>query len=112
LFGTFIPYAGAIASAIPGLAVGLGQSPQRFFYAVIVYVGVHLIEGYLVEPLIMKRAVTLRPALLLLWQLTMGALFGVLGIVVAAPSLACVQVAVTYLYIERKRPFVAAPSPH
>jgi predicted PurR-regulated permease PerM len=109
-FGTFIPYAGAIASAIPGLAVGLAQSPQKFLYALAVYAGVHVVEGYIVEPIIMKHAVTLRPAALLLWQLVMGALFGVLGIVVAAPTLACVKVAVECLYIERKDASLVPPT--
>lgn len=99
--GTFVPYAGALASAVPGLAVALADSPRRFAWALLVYLGVHLVEGYLVEPLVMKRAVRLRPALLLFWQLLMGAIFGVLGVIVATPLLACAQVAADYLYVER-----------
>jgi predicted PurR-regulated permease PerM len=100
-FGTFIPYAGAIASAIPGLILALSQSTEKFGLALIVYAIIHLIEGYIVEPLIMKRAVVIRPAILLTWQLVMTALFGVLGIIVATPLLACVQITIGYLYIER-----------
>jgi predicted PurR-regulated permease PerM len=100
-FGTFVPYAGALLSAVPGLAVALAQSPGKFMWALLVYVGVHLVEGYLVEPLIMKRAVELRPAVLLMWQLAMGALFGPIGVVVATPLLACVKVAVQHLWIAR-----------
>jgi predicted PurR-regulated permease PerM len=99
---TFVPYAGAVASAIPGLIVALADSPTRFFYALGVYLMVHVVEGYLVEPMIMKRAIHLRPAVLLFWQMLMGGLFGVLGIVVATPLLACVKVAVDFLYVERK----------
>jgi predicted PurR-regulated permease PerM len=99
--GTFVPYAGAIASAVPGLAVALADSPRRFIYAMIVYLMVHLVEGYIVQPLIMKHAVSLRPATLLFWQLLMGTLFGALGIIAATPLLACVVVAVDYLYVER-----------
>jgi predicted PurR-regulated permease PerM len=99
---TFVPYAGAVASAIPGLIVALADSPTRFFYALGVYLLVHVVEGYLVEPMIMKRAIHLRPAVLLFWQMLMGGLFGVLGVVVATPLLACVKVAVEVLYVERK----------
>jgi predicted PurR-regulated permease PerM len=111
-FGTFIPYAGAIASAIPGLAVGLAMSPLHFLYACAIYLGVHFVEGYLVQPLIMRRAVELRPATLLFFQMLMGALFGLPGVVTATPLLACLKVAVRYLWIERvlEKPGDMAPN--
>lgn len=101
-FATFIPYIGALTSAIPGLIIGLAQSTEKFGAALIVYLCVHIVEGYLVEPLIMKRAVFIRPATLLIWQLLMGVLLGALGIVVATPLLVCVKVMVEYLYIENR----------
>ena len=100
--GTFVPYAGALASAVPGLLVGLAQSPLHMLYAAIVYAAVHLAEGYLVSPFIMRHTVLIRPAFLLFWQLLMAAAFGVVGVMVATPLLACAQVAVGYLYVERR----------
>jgi predicted PurR-regulated permease PerM len=99
-FGTFVPYAGAIATAVPGLVMGLAQSSTHFFYALVVYLGVHIVEGYIVQPLIMKRAVHLQPALLLFWQSLIGAAFGVLGVMVATPLLVAVQVLVRLVYVE------------
>jgi predicted PurR-regulated permease PerM len=99
--GTFVPYLGAIASSIPGLLTGLSQSPQHFFYTCLVYLGVHILEGYVVQPLIMRRAIELRPAFLLLGQAILGSLFGILGIIVAAPLLACIQILVQFFYAER-----------
>ncbi|MFL5813948.1 MAG: AI-2E family transporter [Bdellovibrionia bacterium] len=99
--GTFVPYLGAISSAIPGLLVALSQSPRHFLYACIVYLGVHLIEGYIVQPFIMKRAVELKPVVLLMGQAILTALFGVLGAIVAAPLLVCIQITLEYLYVER-----------
>jgi predicted PurR-regulated permease PerM len=66
--GTFVPYVGAIASSVPGLLAGLAQSPRHFVLAGAVYLGVHLVEGYLVQPVVMRRAVEVRPALLLFGQ--------------------------------------------
>jgi predicted PurR-regulated permease PerM len=99
-FGTFVPYVGAVSSSVPGLLVGLSQSPHHFFMALGVYVGVHVIEGYLVQPLVMRRAVEANPALLLFFQALMGALFGLLGLIVATPLLSVVQIIVTTLWIE------------
>jgi predicted PurR-regulated permease PerM len=100
--GTFVPYVGAIASAVPGLLAGLAQSPRQFLLAGAVYVGVHLVEGYLVQPLIMRRAVEIRPALLLFGQGVFGAVFGLLGTIVATPMLVCIQALTGYLWVERR----------
>jgi predicted PurR-regulated permease PerM len=100
--GTCVPYVGAVASAVPGLLAGLAQSPRHFLLAAAVYVGVHLVEGYLVEPLVMKRAVDIRPALLLVFQGVFGAVFGLMGIVVATPTLVCAQTLIQYLWVERR----------
>jgi predicted PurR-regulated permease PerM len=100
--GTFVPYVGAIASAVPGLLIGLSQSPLHLLYAAMVYAGVHIVEGYVAGPLIMRKSVRLRPAVLLFWQLLATAMFGLPGLIVATPLLACAQVAVGYLYVERR----------
>jgi predicted PurR-regulated permease PerM len=100
--GTFVPYLGAIASAVPGLLVALAQSPRHLLLAAAVYLGVHLIEGYVVQPVIMRRAVEIKPALLLVGQSLFGAVFGLMGVVVATPALVCLQVAVEYLWVERR----------
>jgi predicted PurR-regulated permease PerM len=100
-FATFVPYLGAIASSIPGLLMGLAKSPSHLVYAALVYSGVHVVEGYLVSPFVMRHALSLRPGLLLFWQVLMGTLFGTVGIMVATPLLACVEAAVGYLYIEQ-----------
>lgn len=100
--GTFVPYVGAVISTIPGLAIALAHSPAMFAWALLVYGSVHVVEGMIVEPLIMRRAAKLHPAVLLLWQLLMGATFGLPGVVVATPLLACVQEATDHLYVEQR----------
>ena len=49
----------------------------------------------------MRRAVELKPALLLVSQGAMVAVFGLLGAVVATPMLVCAQTLVEHLWIER-----------
>jgi predicted PurR-regulated permease PerM len=99
--GTFVPYVGALASALPGLLIGLSQSPLHLLYAAIVYALVHVAEGYLVSPFVMRHAVRLQPGLLIFWQLLIAAVFGLPGIIVATPLLAVLEVVVSYLYVER-----------
>ena len=100
--GTFVPYLGAVASAVPGLIVALAKSPAQFLAACGVYLAVHIFEGYVVSPFVMRKAVRIRPALLLFGQACLGGFFGVMGIVVATPLLVCIQAVVQYLWVERR----------
>jgi predicted PurR-regulated permease PerM len=100
--GTFVPYVGAVASAVPGLLAALAQSPRHALWAAVVYLAVHIVEGYLVEPLVMRRAVEVKPALLLIGQGLFSAVFGLLGTVVATPLIVCAQTLIDYLWVERR----------
>jgi predicted PurR-regulated permease PerM len=100
--GTFVPYVGAVASSVPGILAALAQSPTKALWAAVVYLGVHIVEGYLVEPLVMKRAVEVKPALLLFGQGVFSAVFGLMGTVVATPMIVCIQTLLDYLWVERK----------
>src|SRR5262249_51286480 len=100
--GTSVPYLGAVTSAVPALMVALAQSTTTFLVVLALYLGVHAVEGYIVQPIVMRRAVEINPALLLVWEVLMGGVFGIVGVIVATPALACVQVSVEYLYVERR----------
>jgi predicted PurR-regulated permease PerM len=110
--GTFVPYVGALATAVPGLLMALAVSPEKFTLAALVYFGVHVVEGYIVDPFVMRRAVTIQPAVLLVWQVTMGLALGIFGFVIATPLYVCLKTAFDYLYVERglgKRAFPPQP---
>ncbi|HEX8109515.1 MAG TPA: AI-2E family transporter, partial [Kofleriaceae bacterium] len=96
----FVPYLGSIASAIPALLIALTVSPMHVLYVALLYLGIHLAEGYLLSPLLQRRAVD-TPALLVLGsQLIAGALWGILGLMFATPIVATVLVVVRMLYVE------------
>jgi predicted PurR-regulated permease PerM len=96
----FVPYLGSIASAIPALLIALTVSPMHVLYVGLLYVGIHLAEGYLLSPVLQRRAVD-APALLVLGsQLIAGALWGILGLMFATPIVATVMVVVRMLYVE------------
>lgn len=97
---TFIPNLGPILSLIPALLLGLAQSPTTALYVIILYLGVQAIESNLVTPYIQRQTVNLPPALTTAVQLILGVFVGGLGVVLAAPLVACGIVLVQMLYVE------------
>jgi predicted PurR-regulated permease PerM len=88
----FIPNIGAIVSGVLMVAVGFSAGFDKGLYAIFVYFFVQNIDGYLIVPYIARRTVDLAPALVLAFQLLMGALFGILGVLFADPILASLKV--------------------
>lgn len=97
---TFIPYIGAFVSAIPALLLSLSGGMALALYVVGLYVALHVIEGYVLIPLVQRRAAKLPPALILVGQLIFGLLGGFLGLLLATPSLAALVVLVRAIYVE------------
>ncbi len=96
----FIPMLGPILSAIPAVAMGFLDSPEKALFVVFLYAGVQFLENHILVPLLMKRGVDLPPALTLIGLAVMALVFGFLGMLVAVPVLAAVMVAVKLLYVE------------
>ena len=95
----FIPYAGAITSAVPAIMVALVQSPELAMWVVGLYVVVHHVEAYLIQPVIQQFAVEIPAVITLFALLAFGLLFGVLGILLAAPLAVVSYVLVKRLYV-------------
>jgi predicted PurR-regulated permease PerM len=96
----FIPTIGPILSALPAVAMGFLDSPEKALYVIIAYTGIQFLENHLLIPLLMKGGVDLPPALTIMSQALMALLFGFLGLMCAVPLLAAVMVSVKMLYVE------------
>jgi len=95
----FIPYAGAITSSIPAIMVALVQSPELALWVVGLYVLVHHVEAYLIQPVIQQFAVDIPAVITLFALLAFGLLFGFIGILLAAPLAVVSYVLVKRLYV-------------
>ena len=89
----FLPNIGAIVSGALIILVGFSAGVDVGLYAVFVYFVVQMVDGYLIVPMVAKRAVDLAPALVLGAQILFGALFGLLGLALADPIIAMIKVA-------------------
>ncbi len=89
---TFIPNIGPILSVIPPTVLGLLEAPWKGAAVIALYILIQQIESNLLTPMVMKRQVSLLPAIALTSQLVCGILFGFLGLFLALPLTVVAQV--------------------
>ena len=93
----FLPNIGAIVSGVLMVSVGFSAGTGEGFWAIATYFIVQNVDGYIVVPYIARRTVDLAPAVVLAAQLIFGALFGILGLLLADPIVAATKVALEEL---------------
>ena len=96
----FVPYMGPFLAAVPAVLIAFAATPVDALYVLLLYWGVQQVENWALVPLIQKWSVDLPPALAILSLVVFGVLFGVPGIIVAAPLTIVVMILVKKLYIE------------
>lgn len=94
-----VPYFGAILGGIPPVLFALADSPGKALLALGVYVLVQQIEGNVIIPLVMARAVRLHPALIAVGVVVVGQLFGVVGLFVSVPLISTVVILVEEVWV-------------
>lgn len=88
----FLPNIGAIVSGVLLILVGFSAGFDTGIWAIVIYIAVQTIDGYIIVPIVAKRSVDLAPALVLGAQLLFGAMFGILGLALADPLVAMIKV--------------------
>ncbi len=87
----FIPNLGPAASVIPPVAIALLDTPWKAAAVVALYVVIQQVESNILTPLVMKRQVSLLPAVTLLSQVVFAVFFGFLGLLLALPLTLIIQ---------------------
>jgi predicted PurR-regulated permease PerM len=105
---SFIPLVGAVASG--ALAVVVALVTQGVFTAImtlVVVLAVQQIEGHILQPFILGRAVRVHPLAVVLSVTAGGIVAGIGGAVVAVPLVAVTNTVVGYL-----RSYASSGAPH
>ena len=87
-----IPYLGAWLSAIPAVAVALTVSPTTAVLTALLFLGIQQLEGNFLTPKIQGDTLRVHPVLVFLAVIIGGGLAGIVGVIVAVPSLAVLRV--------------------
>jgi len=87
----FIPTIGTIVTGFVAVVIALTVSWQLALITLIYTIIVDCIEGYVLSPRIMGRAVEIRPVVSLLAMIAGSELFGIWGAILAAPTVGLIQ---------------------
>ena len=82
------PYIGGSAAVIVGFSQGTGTGIAILIACIIV----QLVENYILQPIVMSKAIDLHPVTIIVGLLLFGHFFGIFGMIVATPVLALLKV--------------------
>ncbi|MEN9202044.1 MAG: AI-2E family transporter [Thermostichus sp. DG02_2_bins_29] len=88
----FIPNIGPTLSVVAPMLVALTDAPWKSLAVLGLYILIQQLESSVFTPIVMSRQVSLLPALTLVAQITSAFFFGVLGLFLAVPLAAIMQV--------------------
>src|SRR4051794_29976726 len=110
--GAFIPIIGSfLAGTVAVLVALVSQGPLTALIALAVVVAVMQLEGHILQPLLLGRAVRVHPLAVVL-SIAAGLLVaGIFGALIAVPIVACANVAGTYLSRRNEGPRPPEPRP-
>jgi putative heme transporter len=101
--GSFIPIVGATLSGAVAVLVALvGKGPVTALILIAAVIGVQQLEGHVLQPFIMGRAVAIHPLAVIVAIATGVVLAGIIGALVAVPLVAVLNTAVRRL-VEHRR---------
>jgi predicted PurR-regulated permease PerM len=94
-----IPVVGAYLGAIPALIVAAFIGLPQFLGTLLLFIVYQQLENYVIAPRIMKRAVDMSPAAVIVALLVGGSLAGFVGALLSLPIAAIVKIIARELYV-------------
>jgi predicted PurR-regulated permease PerM len=95
----FIPIVGPFLGAVPAVLFAFTAGVEPVLWTVAAILLIQQIEGYVIMPLVQRRAVDVPPAVVLFAIAAFGALFGWLGVIFAMPLAVTTMVLVQKLWV-------------
>jgi putative heme transporter len=99
----FIPLIGSASAGVVVVVVTLFLSPESALIALIYYVIYLQLEAYLINPRIMRKAVSVPAGLVVVAALMGGTLGGILGALVAIPTSAAILLIIREVWMPRQQ---------
>jgi len=106
--GEFLPNIGAFLVSIPILLVALSLGATKFWLALGVIVLVYQVELNVLVPGVLGKEMRLHPVNILFFTLATATMFGLLGVFLAVPAAALVQIVIDEFYLQPRKPDYAS----
>ena len=101
-----VPFLGPTLSTLPAILLAIGKGGLTPLWVLVAYMGVQALENNVILPFIMARGMKLHAVAVIFSMLLCVAAFGVLGVLVAAPLVAIVNIFHEELYRKKYLPMV------
>ncbi|MCP3470338.1 AI-2E family transporter [Bradyrhizobium sp. CCGUVB1N3] len=88
----FIPTVGAIIAGVIVVLASIASGWVAALSALILFLGVHAMESYVLTPILQRQALDIPPATLFAFQILLGVVFGIWGLALALPLVAIAKV--------------------
>lgn len=90
----FAPYVGPTLTLVTLTLVGLSTFPSLEHALAVpgAFFAIAIVEGQLISPIVIGRHLAINPVIVFVWLLLWGALWGITGILLAGPLLACFRI--------------------
>lgn len=92
----FIPTVGAIIAGVVVVLASLAAGWIPALSALILFLGVHAMESYVLTPILQRQALDIPPATLFAFQILLGVVFGIWGLALALPLIAIAKVMIDH----------------
>jgi putative heme transporter len=103
--GAFVPIVGATVSGTVAVLVALvDRSPITALLVLVGVIAVQQLEGHVLQPIIMGRAVSIHPLAVIVAIATGAVLAGIIGALVAVPVVAVLNTGIRHLVQHRHEP--------
>jgi predicted PurR-regulated permease PerM len=96
--GELIPIIGPIISAVPAVLLGLTAGPVPALAALLLYFAIQQVENNVLVPKIQSDAIDLHPTVIITALIIGGAIFGLLGAILALPVTAAFRDVFKYVF--------------
>ena len=98
---TFVPTIGPTAATLLPAGLALLQSPQLMVSVLVFRLVLQNLEAFLLTPLLLRKTVNLLPTVALTAQLSLGALLGLPGVLLALPLVVVLQVLMQRVVVQQ-----------
>lgn len=92
-----IPYIGPWVGGAIAAIVGFTVSPLVGILTIVIAFVSQQIDGIILQPLIMGKTMKLHPVTIMIGLLVFGYFFGMLGMIIATPTIACMKIIIMYI---------------